>query len=548
MSTEYATNPAVRRYAAQCGAIGALIVLASFPAWTGDWIYDDWAMIQNSKMDDVSDLIAVFGRTSVDYLGSSAIGPMTYRPLPMATLIIGRLISDDPLPHHLMSLALHLACVGLLALTALRVRGPMSAVWVAVIFGLHPLGIEAYGWINGRSDPLSCFGLAMVAYALFCPINVRLRLILSLVGAAVAVLSKETATVALLGVSLAALLPARSKIGERARLQRAMILPVLGCWLVVGGFVLTRVVMVGHLSAGPTSLFETPGSWIALTRLFAVATDSVLIPLPRTMNNLGHALAQPMGPSAWLLLLVPALVSMVFLRNLRSLTILACAALYVVPCVMLRHAYWLGLDRYLYVPLFLSCLAWIVAPTTDRERSTPRRVTWIGAPALAGILAVSTWFTAETYQNSTKHMVAMIQLRPDDPSGNLMGARRLWRGHQKAQAHAMIDRIPHTGLPAPLAGRLATQLGEMGRQREAIAVVDDMARRYPTDPYVLMAAVSVGIERGRLDIVFEAIDQMQGHRRFCESAREDLKAARNTTRSTTDAQRIDHFLSTHRCR
>ena len=60
--------------------------------------------------------------------------------------------------HHLTSLALHVASTLLLFCLFLRMTGALyPSVFVAAVFGLHPLHVESVAWVAERKDVLSAF-------------------------------------------------------------------------------------------------------------------------------------------------------------------------------------------------------------------------------------------------------------------------------------------------------------------------------------------------------------------------------------------------------
>jgi hypothetical protein len=118
--------------AVSLASLGVAVLVVSFPAWTGSWIYDDWSMSRNPLMDDAGDLWRVFSRSSTDYLGwtpGREVAGSTYRPLSMFSLIaVQALFGRTPLPHHLLSVAMHLACVALLVRS---VGGALAGAWAS---------------------------------------------------------------------------------------------------------------------------------------------------------------------------------------------------------------------------------------------------------------------------------------------------------------------------------------------------------------------------------------------------------------------------------
>ena len=201
------------------------------PGLFGTWVYDDQRMVDNPVYDGWDDVAAVFSRTALDYLiapdSTEAVprGSETYRPVTMLVLVSTHVIAQSALLHHLVGWLLHVTVAGLLLLalrqTLLRAGEPVGCTpWcLATIFLLHPVGVEAYVWINGRSDLMA--GVFVMLAALVSleagslePRSGRLHqpstlYLAAFVSAALAMGSKETALGALVAVWAAALLSAR---------------------------------------------------------------------------------------------------------------------------------------------------------------------------------------------------------------------------------------------------------------------------------------------------------------------------------------------------
>ncbi len=71
----------------------------------------------------------------------------------------------DPGAFHTTDLCLHALATALLFLALARMtRCPWRSAFVAAVFAVHPLHVEAVAWASGRKDPLSavCFGAALL--------------------------------------------------------------------------------------------------------------------------------------------------------------------------------------------------------------------------------------------------------------------------------------------------------------------------------------------------------------------------------------------------
>ncbi len=94
-----------------------------------------------------------------------------YQPLSMLTYLFEyRLFGLNPFPYHLLNMLLHLANVFLVYLFIKKLSGQeFTAVFVAAIFGVHPMHVESVAWIAERKDVLyTVFYLgALTAYLNF---------------------------------------------------------------------------------------------------------------------------------------------------------------------------------------------------------------------------------------------------------------------------------------------------------------------------------------------------------------------------------------------
>jgi tetratricopeptide (TPR) repeat protein len=86
-----------------------------------------------------------------------------YHPLTMLTYALEYSVAElQPLLYHTDSLVLHLMATLLAYVLTLRLTRQMVAAGIAaLLFGLHPMHVEAYAWLSGRKDLLySVFYLA----------------------------------------------------------------------------------------------------------------------------------------------------------------------------------------------------------------------------------------------------------------------------------------------------------------------------------------------------------------------------------------------------
>ncbi|MET0343832.1 MAG: hypothetical protein ABW252_22655 [Polyangiales bacterium] len=538
--SEVARHALSARGAALLGVALAL-VLASRPAWTGGPIYDDWLMRESDAMRSLADVLHAFGRTSADYfreVDQNVVGGVTYRPLAHASLILVQALGGGWLGHHGVSLGLHLGALVALFATLARRGLAWGAVALAALWALHPMHVEAYGWVNGRADVLAGALLAALAYAL-----ARASLPLAMLAAMGAVLAKETALFAALSLGLAALLP-RVGLPERAqvRQRRALALaPLVG----VGLAIALRAACVGLGNVGATALRAEPDMLPKLGRLLGEAALHVLVPIPRAMACLAYQLAQPLALPLVALLVVGAvgLGVLAWRRRFRALVLLGGALVTLAPTVVVSSAFWCGFDRYLYMPTLLCVLA--LPDLCGSAVRVPRVLAAVCLSGTLACLALATYATSTYYRGQTAFMTSLLTLRPDDPSGPLFGALFLSAGGRRQEALQLLAHVPRRGLPRPLASALVTRLAALGERDDALAVLDDMLARYPNDPYAILDRVWTSIQRGDLSSAFAAAERLRTEPGFCEGVVRLL--AQGGRRREVDAGALARFRATYTC-
>jgi tetratricopeptide (TPR) repeat protein len=129
---------------------GALIVLFVFlgylPALRGGFIWDDDAHLTANPC-----IVGPLGFREI-WTSSAA----TYYPLVLSSFWVQHAIWGlNPLPYHLVNIAMHAACAVLLwlVLRCLKVRG---AWFGAALWGLHPVQTESVAWITELKNTQSC--------------------------------------------------------------------------------------------------------------------------------------------------------------------------------------------------------------------------------------------------------------------------------------------------------------------------------------------------------------------------------------------------------
>ncbi len=192
------------------------LLLVIVIAWHGlaqaGFCWDDGALVADNRLTGSlawENLVAIFRADLWETLSLPAPASGYYRPLFLLSLAFDQVVLGDQAgPHHLHSLAWHLAATGLLYQLVRRLipDSVVPATAAAALFALHPVQTEAIALIAARNDAMAATFL-LGALLLLLPDNPRGA---AMWGAALAtgagLLSKESvvlAPFALLALDLA---------------------------------------------------------------------------------------------------------------------------------------------------------------------------------------------------------------------------------------------------------------------------------------------------------------------------------------------------------
>jgi hypothetical protein len=513
-------------------ALAALVTLCALPALSGDWVYDDWTLLDNPLTDGADDVLRAPLRHSGEYIArmedpdERGFLTFTWRPASMLSLVAVHAASPRPLPHHLLSLLLHLGIVAAL-LVRLRARDgatlrPGSLVVLALV-ALHPAFGESWLWINGRSDVLAGLALAWLAVLLLGVTAERkpsrwgravVALLIVLVGAG----AKETFVPAAGVVALCALADA----GRRK--EAVGVLVGLLLFLVLR----TLVLPPSHGLGGTAQLVLAGGLLERVPQVLALGGEGLLLPAARPMRSLAWELGGPWGIDQALALGV-GLVGLgwaIRARSWRAVLLLVGAAACLAPTAHVASTFWAGLDRYLVMPGLLTVLA--VLEILDRPGRAPD-----AAPAPAGratlaavaALLLVAWSgfslasTAGFYASQERFVWSMVERRPEDPTGYLFVAGELAQKGMPDLCGQLLDQMPDVELPPAHLREKVRLLLLLGRVVEAAELVEAGHARSPEDPWLALTAVVVRLGRRDMDGARALADRFTSDPTWCVPAR-----------------------------
>lgn len=536
-------------------ALGCVSFAVASPGLLGTWVYDDMRMVDNPLYDGWDDVAVVFERTSADYFRASgevnASASQTYRPLTMATLIATHAASPTPLAHHLVGWVLHLLIGGALWLTlrAGAVRTTLAGGLTA-LFVLHPVGVEAYVWINGRSDVCAALGVMLTALGVAMLMRgpqaaepsvaasrpgPQPRRSLAMQGSAVlgagllsflTLAAKETSLAALGAVWLAGVLRGRRE-GRAAVLG----LPACGAACGVGAYLTAwsavRDGAFGSLGPGSPPLSD-PDVWHFVPKLMAIGAGALTVPRTAPMQSFVWLATRPLTPVEWGGAALAGLLVVFLLRarDLSGLALVAGAACTLLPTAVLVDVIWLGLDRYLYVPLLLVLLA--VAPHLERVAATAQtsvvRLVGAAAAALVLVAALHTYGSSAYYESHPVWMASGVEDEPNDPTRYLMMAKELMdNGHPEA-ARSVLTFLPPPPWPrAIVLGMLEVTHG-LADDAAYDAVLARAEASHVDHPGVQMHRVHRALRRGELAAALELVPAL-GQTDVCPELAGHLRAA-----------------------
>lgn len=196
--------------------------------------YDDFhSIVDNENIRSIRSIPSFFVDPSAF---SSRPENAMYRPLLLSSFALNYAVSGyRTWSYHVVSLALHFACIALLAAIANRLLGNTRGAWLAVVlFAIHPINSECINYISSRSEILAAF-FFLLGFWGYLKSEWKSNWRLMLVSAAYicALMSKSIAIV--LPVVIASFdLVHRRSLREQARAYGAMIvigsLYIFGIW------------------------------------------------------------------------------------------------------------------------------------------------------------------------------------------------------------------------------------------------------------------------------------------------------------------------------
>lgn len=364
-------------------ALAVVAVACFWPVLFGAYIGDDLRLIVQNHSLRADDLLAVltqpmFGREH-GY----------WRPLTMLVLWLGQHLG--PFGVHAIALAIHVVDTLAVRRIALWFVPRTPALWVAVLFAIHPVQAESVGWCAAINDPLwvACALQAMLAAVRWRDADRGGPPLAAMGWTFAALAAKETGVAtALLVVAALALVPTRSRrvlsAGAGGRRWGAAI---VGLAVSVLAFLVLRAAVqtepLGTFAPGPG--LPTTGAELVRLAQAAVAQCWLLVaPWPQVPVRV---LPTWSLPAALALAIAVLAFAALLLRRRRPVApgLVFAGVLLAAPLLpTLLHGTAIGAypiaDRYLYLAVAGAALAVAHVPLLWRSRWLPWALVAVAAP------------------------------------------------------------------------------------------------------------------------------------------------------------------------
>jgi hypothetical protein len=451
-------------------ALAAL--LAHLPSASGEFVYDDQrfivenrALVERSWTELAFDPATASAGTGLGGAGEGIVADI-YRPLRTLLFAAERAVFGlRPGWWHALSLALH-ALNAVLVLRLLRGLGVSHgfAALGALVFAVHPVGVESVGWISSQGDLLALTLMLVALIVLERPGHGRT--VLGMALALLACLAKESALV----------LPALLWLRDRAR-PADVALPARTTWgrsaalvLVVAGYLVLRAnLLPGELAQvrGPdAALAERARGFLAALGWYVLAlvwpsgfrfeTD---LPIPL-------AWGEPLVVFGGGVLLTLLMVGVVAWRRGRPALALFCAwgalAALVPVSQVLVPLKTLAAERFLY-PVLPCVAAAVAGATVVLVRRWGRG--WALLPLLLALpLALRTWERSTAWRDEVALWEAVRIDRPSNARAyEGLGYALLARGRYQDGERAYSSYLEFNPFDGKARRRMADYLGSLAQ-------------------------------------------------------------------------------------
>jgi len=487
------------------------------------FVLDDNAeVVENSFIRSLGDLPRAW--TSTSWAGAGRPQAGIYRPLTTATFSLNHALGGlAPAGYHLVNVVLHAIAAALVVALGAQLGMPLGAAALAgLVFGLHPVHVEAVANVAGRKDVLATVLTLGAVLAHGAALRRGgLAVVLAPLALAAAFLSKESGLAAVGIIAARDLLFGREE-WSRARSRALALYTAYGAlagvylwvrWRVVGGFLFTDV----GFEENPLAFAPLEVRLLTSVAVLGKGLALLLLPVDLTPDYSYRA--------------IPAVTSLADPRVLvSSAAILGVAAL----AVRTRRAWGLGLfavlwygisilpasnlafpigtifgERLLYLPSVAFCL--ILGAAASRLGTRLGAVGHAAAAALLVAYSAGSWAYARVWSDPASLFSSAVRTRPESSRAHrLLGGALMEQGRAEEAVVEFTRAVeilrdspaPRTVLSRPRL-ELAVAYDRLGRLRESEETVRAVLR---DDPGSADALWRLGVVRWKLGNVRDAVD------------------------------------------
>jgi hypothetical protein len=466
-----------------------LVLLATYVAYSGalrfDFAYDDFLIIvHNPRVQSAHYLWNYF--TENVWAQAQGVPANLYRPLFMTWLLANyEMFKLSANWWHLATILAHLLATLLVYILTRKILPDRTipAFIAALIFGLHPIHVEAVAWISGVTEPLSsCFFLG----AFICFLGYRrdrcnrfVWLGSSLVLYAASIFAKETTIVlpAVIGFYELcfpehAVVPSPTNWIRRGRTMGVTLIPYA---LVLGFYLCVRIAVLHGFAHPSTDTSLRLSAWLLPWAVYFYLSQ-MLLPL-----GLGpfYDIQFKNGPSAsGLLLPVIVLLFLMLLLWWWTEKTKSYLPLFLTGWFLLSLAPALGVfllmspyegvhDRYLYLPsvafaIFMGYVWARVFPAPEGRSRIPQQS--VAAIGLMVLLGIATHHQTGYWRNDLVLFTRASAVAPHNSLARLNLAEELLRRHRFSESFAIskavLEQDPKSGTAFSLAAKSAYFMGD----------------------------------------------------------------------------------------
>ena len=235
---------------------GLLATVVAAPSVRNGFVADDqWVVANRQVLEHPPSVAAV---VKEPYWPAS-FGGVMWRPAVISSWALDYRVSSSPHWFHAVNIFWAGLAAALFALLACELAGPAVGLVTGLLFGVHPVHVEAVANVVGRAELMAAAGYAL---ALVCAIRARFRrryLIGVALGSALAIGSKEIAVTLPAAVFLV-FAARRTDLRTAWRPAIAATVPIVA-YFVIHGFVGIRTFYGGGLAVGLEHLGMLERTW-----------------------------------------------------------------------------------------------------------------------------------------------------------------------------------------------------------------------------------------------------------------------------------------------